>query len=339
METLHVQDEDVGQRLDVYLASHLTQISRARLQKLMGTRAVLVNDQPARSNYRTRAGDVLSVDVPEVHPLGPPSPESLPLDIIFEDDDLLVVNKGRGMVVHPAPGAETGTLVNALLGRGTSLSTLGGLERPGIVHRLDKDTTGLLVVAKTDLAHTALQQQIQQRTMSRKYYALLWGRVPFEHAVIDAPIARHPTDRKRMAVAEPHGMPVREGGEPPSRPAVTEILLREHMMEFSWVEAILHTGRTHQIRVHCAFAGYPVVGDATYGGQRKVGAQMPSGPMQGEVNARLEALHGQGLHAHSLSFTHPRTGQMLEFSAPLPNELAELIYGLRANQENFKTLW
>ena len=333
METLRVEEGDSGQRLDVFLASRLPQISRARLQKLMGTRAVLVNAQPARSNTRTRVGDVLTVDIPDVVPTGPAAPEAINVDIVYEDDDLLVVNKARGMVVHPAPGAEGGTLVNALLGRGTPLSTGGGPERPGIVHRLDKDTTGLLVVAKTDFAHESLQAQIQARTMSRKYFALLWGRVPFEHAVVDAPIARHPTDRKRMAVVEPHGMPLRDGGEPRSRPAVTELRLIEHIMEFSWVEAVLHTGRTHQIRVHCAFAGYPVVGDATYGGRRKVGAQMPSGMMQAEVNERLDALHGQALHAHALSFAHPRTGQWVEFDAPLPDEVAELVGYLNVNQD------
>jgi 23S rRNA pseudouridine1911/1915/1917 synthase len=273
------------------------------------------------------------------------------------------------MVVHPAPGAETGTLVNALIHHCTDLSGIGGVLRPGIVHRLDKDTTGLLVVAKNDAAHRSLAEQIKQRTAVRKYQALLWGRVPFKHAVIDAPIARHPIDRKRMTVYEdidtatrfprrpldmrlPHqpappgfeDLPdiggndfmaagIREQQPGGARPAVTELRLLEHLGIFSWIEAILQTGRTHQIRVHTAFAGYPVVGDVIYGGMRRVSADELRGPLLSHLNTMLSKLNGQALHAYSLAFTHPRTGNRLQFHAPLPAEITELVDFLRRIDE------
>jgi len=241
--------------------------------------------------------------------------------------------------------------------------------RPGIVHRLDKDTSGLIVVAKNDKSHRSLAQQIKSRTATRKYQALLWGRVPFKHAVIDAPIARHPADRKRMTVYEdddattnyprrpldlrlPHGpmtsMPT-EGGDADeiggaiefgkipnsggARQAVTEIRLLEHLGIFSWIEAILQTGRTHQIRVHTAFAGYPVVGDVIYGGQRRVSADELRGAGLQHLNELVAKLHGQALHAYSLAFTHPVTGQRLQFHAPLPQEVADLVDFLRRLDE------
>jgi len=272
-------------------------------------------------------------------------------------------------VVHPAPGAETGTLVNALLHHCKHLSGIGGVIRPGIVHRLDRDTTGLLVVAKNDIAHQSLSEQIRLRTATRKYQALLWGKIPFKHAVIDAPIARHPADRKRMTVYEDTDMNMqyprrlidaqlpdkiqglgldeligsgsevqvggmREGGARFARAAVTEIRLVEHLGSFSWIEAILQTGRTHQIRVHTAFAGYPVVGDVLYGGQRRVSADELRGPLLSRLNGMIAKLHGQALHAYSLSFAHPRTGVRMQFHAPLPQEVAELVDLLRRIAEN-----
>ena len=331
MELLRVQDDEGGVRLDVFLAGRLPHASRASLQRLIGTRAVLVNGRPAKSSDRTSPGDEIAVELPAPRRPEKAEPEDIALDIVYEDADLIVVNKPKGLVVHPAPGTETGTLVNALLAHCGGLSRIGGVQRPGIVHRLDKNTSGLIVVAKNDEAHESLSRQIQARTAVRKYNALLWGRLPFQHAVIDAPIARHPEDRKRMTVVEDVGPPGTAGG---ARPAVTEVRLLEHLADFSWIEAILQTGRTHQIRVHCAFAGYPVVGDAAYGGLRRVSAELVRGAPLQSLNARLVALHGQALHAHSLSFDHPRTKKRLQFHAPLPDEVADLLDFLRRLDES-----
>ncbi len=336
-ETLNIDDEDVDMRLDVYISERMAHLSRAHVQRLIGTHAVLVNGTPGKASYKTRRGDVISVTVPTAKPLDKAEAEDLPVSVIYEDSDLIVVNKAKGMVVHPAPGSESGTLVNALLAHcGGSLSGIGGTLRPGIVHRLDKDTSGLLVVAKNDLAHHSLSDQIRKRTAVRKYHALLWGRVPFKHAVIDAPIGRHPGDRKRMTVVESGGMGVSDDLPPGVRQAVTELRLLEPLAEFSWTEAILQTGRTHQIRVHTAFAGYPVVGDATYGGAHKVSADLFRGAPLQMLNALLGRLHGQALHAHSLAFDHPRTGQRMQFHAPLPDEIGELLDFLRRLDEAFE---
>ncbi len=331
MESLRVDDDEADTRLDVFLAERLPNLSRARIQRLIGTHAVLVNGRPAKAGERTRLGDEIQVEMPAPRRSEKAEPEDIPLDIVYEDADLIVVNKSKGLVVHPAPGAETGTLVNALLAHCADLSGIGGVQRPGIVHRLDKDTTGLLVVAKNDQAHESLSKQIQARTAIRKYNALLWGRVPFKNAVIDAPIGRHPEDRKRMTVYEDAGLDGHAPGG--ARDAVTEVRLLEHLLDFSWVEAILQTGRTHQIRVHCAYAGYPVAGDSTYGGRRRVNAEHLRGVALQALNARLAALHGQALHAHFLSFDHPRTKKRLQFHAPLPDEIADLLDLLRRLNE------
>jgi len=369
-QTLEITDQDANLRIDVLLTERLRDLSRSHIQKLISTHAIRVNGDPAKSGYKTRVGDRVEVDIPAAQPLTKTQPESIPLDIVYEDSDLIVINKSKGMVVHPAPGAESGTLVNALMHHCTDLSGIGGVQRPGIVHRLDKDTSGLIVVAKNDAAHRSLAEQIKQRTAVRKYQMLLWGRAPFKHAVIDAPIARHPVDRKRMTVYEdvdtstrfprrpldfrmPHSVPgvddvpselggndflpaaLREGFGPGTgaRSAVTELRLLEHLGIFSWMEAILQTGRTHQIRVHTAFAGYPVVGDVIYGGMRRVSADELRGPLLARLNDMISNLHGQCLHAYSLSFTHPRTGNRLQFHTPLPQEMAELVDFLRRIDE------
>ncbi len=336
-QNLEISDEDADVRLDQYLTERLPNLSRAHIQRLIGTRAVAVNGQAAKSSYKTRPGDRVVVEIPAARVLDRAAPEAIPLDVIYEDEDLIVINKSKGLVVHPAPGAETGTLVNALLAHCADLSGIGGALRPGIVHRLDKDTSGLIVVAKNDAAHESLSRQIQARTAVRKYHALLWGRLPFKHAVVDAPIARHPVDRKRMTVSEdaplvPDGPDSRLSRG--ARDAVTELRLLEHLGEFSWVEAILQTGRTHQIRVHCSFFGYPVVGDATYGGLRKISADLLRGAALQRLNAALAGLHGQALHAHFLSFEQPRTKKRLQFHAPLPEEIAELLDLLRRLDES-----
>lgn len=316
-------DADAGRRLDVFLAEKMPDVSRSQIQRFIETQTARVNGASAKVSVRLRAGDLVSVDAP-----GPPAasditPENIALDVVFEDRDLLVVNKAKGMVVHPAPGAENGTLVNALLARCNDLSGIGGVERPGIVHRLDKDTTGLLVVAKNDAAHNDLQRQIQQKTATRKYLALVWGRPLFMNAVVDVPIGRHPTDRKRMAALEP-------GPGQAARQAVTKLFVREPLGPFTRLECALQTGRTHQIRVHCAFAGFPVVGDPVYGGLRKVGSErVPSAAAQTELNDAVASLHGQALHAYHLSFDHPRTGERLTFEATPPAEMTGLIERVR----------
>jgi 23S rRNA pseudouridine1911/1915/1917 synthase len=371
LEKLLVTESDQNLRLDVLLTERLTEVSRSHIQKLMALHAVTVNGSPAKANYKTRAGDVVVVEIPVAQPLERALPEDIPLDIVYEDSDLIVIDKPTGMVVHPAPGAQSGTLVNALLGHCTDLSGIGGVMRPGIVHRLDKDTSGLIVVAKNDRAHHSLADQISKRVATRKYQTLLWGRVPFKHAVIDAPIMRHPVDRKRMTVFEdvdstpryprretdtrlPHRSPgspfdlddsdrsghdfmaavgktfEHNAGPPNARVAVTEMVLLEHLGLFSWVEAILQTGRTHQIRVHCAFSGYPVVGDTVYGGMRRVSADELRGSLLHRLNDMIAALHGQALHAYSLGFDHPVTGKRLQFYAPLPTEITNLLDFLRS---------
>lgn len=371
-EAFTISELDQNLRLDVFLTERLTDMSRSHIQKLIGTRSVRINGGAAKAGYKTRAGDEIEIDMPAPVPLERALPEAIPLDIVHEDSSVIVINKSKGMVVHPAPGAEHGTLVNALLAHCTDLSGIGGVLRPGIVHRLDKDTSGLIVVAKNDEAHRSLAGQIKERLMTRKYQALLWGRVAFKHAVIDAPIMRHPVDRKRMTVYEdietatrfpkretdyrlPHPNPsqpfdpdealermsndflaptgMRPEGKLIARPAVTELRLLEHLGIFSWIEAILQTGRTHQIRVHTAFAGYPVVGDTVYGGRRRVSADELRGVALAQLNTLISELHGQALHAYSLSFNHPRTGQRLHFHAPLPQEITDVLNLLKQIDE------
>lgn len=313
-----VGEEDESRRIDVFLADKMPDISRSQLQRLIAIGAVQVNGSPAKASVRAQHGDLILVEVPAPK-ASHIAAQEIPLDVIFEDGDIIVLSKAKGMVVHPAPGTRDGTLVNALLAHAKGdLSGIGGVERPGIVHRLDKDTTGLLVVAKNDKAHQSLQQQIQKKTAVRKYLALVWGRPPFNEAVVDAPIGRHPSDRKRMTVTDA-GMRV------PGRAAVTELRVQTPLGPCTLLEATLQTGRTHQIRVHCAFAGFPVVGDLQYGGLRRASAEHLRGTQATEFNSRVAALHGQCLHAYLLSFDHPRTGERLSFEAPLPDEMRTLI--------------
>lgn len=319
MPELIVTTEDEGKRLDAYLASHDAEISRSAFQRLIEEGCVTVNSKATKVSHKVVSGEVVQYSVPPPKPAHA-LPEELPLDIVYEDDDLIVINKPKGMVVHPAPGAEAGTLVNALLAHCKGLSTIGGVERPGIVHRLDKDTTGLMMVAKNDTAHRALQKQIQARTAERKYLALVWGNPKFEQAVVEAPIGRHPVDRKKMAVIE-------STERHHAREATTDLRVLERFGPFTLLEAKLQTGRTHQVRVHTAYAGHPVVGDPVYSGNRRL--QSGRREFVSEVNHLIDDLHGQALHAYSLSFTHPRTGQRMEFTAPPPKEMEELLTYLR----------
>ncbi len=293
-------------------------VSRGEAQRLLETGYARTDGAESKSNRKLKAGERVEATQPEAV-VSAMLPEDIPLDIVFENEDLLVINKARGMVVHPAHGALTGTLVNAVLAHADDLSGIGGELRPGIVHRLDKDTSGLLMVAKNDAAHIALQAQIQAKTAHRRYQAIIWGLPKADHIIIDAPIDRHPGDRKKMAVRPGYG-----------RESVTELLLLERLGEFSFVEARLQTGRTHQIRVHCNYIGHPVVGDAAYGGLRKVPTQGISPKDRIPIEAAISALNGQALHAYSLSFDHPRTGERLSFTVPMPAVMQGLLDALRA---------
>lgn len=320
MPELVVLPESEGCRLDAYLAESVQGMSRSAAQRMIADGCVIVVGAKARASYRLRVGDVVHYSIPDLK-ASDILPEDLPLEVVFEDSDLIVVNKPRGMVVHPAPGAPNGTLVNALLSHCRGLSSVGGVERPGIVHRLDKDTSGLMVIAKNDEAHRALQRQIQSRTARRKYLALVWGNPKFTDAVVDAPIGRHPSDRKKMAVVT--------SPELKSRRALTDVHVVERFGRFTLLEASLQTGRTHQVRVHAAYAGHPVVGDAVYSGNRRLKAG-GAGYVR-DVNRLIDEVGGQALHAYSLSFDHPCTGERLEFSSPLPPKMDELVSYLRGH--------
>ena len=277
-------------RLDMVVASYFSDVTRSRAQQLIVEGFVKVNGAAKNKNYKVKFGDRLSIHTPKPKPVET-APENIPLDIRYEDEDLLVVNKPKGMVVHPAAGHESGTLVNALLYHcGKSLSGINGELRPGIVHRIDKDTSGLLVVAKNDFAHQSLARQIKAHSFTREYEAVVYGNLKQDEGTVDAPIGRHPTHRKKMAVTDKH-----------SRHAVTHYEVIERCNGFTHVRLHLETGRTHQIRVHMAYIGHPVAGDAVYG-PKKV----------------ITALEGQCLHARLLGFDHPRSGRYVEVESELP---------------------
>ena len=292
---------DVGKRLDVYVAER-GGITRSASAKLTERGAVKVNGVKMPKNYRLREGDTVDIDFPE--PVSDRAePENIPLDIVYEDDYLLIVNKPKGMVVHPAAGNPTGTLVNALLYHcGTSLSGINGVIRPGIVHRIDKDTSGLLAVAKTDAAHVSLAEQISSHSFGRRYEAIINGHLRDESGTVDAPIGRHPVDRKKMAIVK--------GG----KPAVTHYSVVSHLEKADHIALQLETGRTHQIRVHMASLGHPLLGDTVYGG----------GKSRFEVT-HASLLSGQCLHAKTISFVHPITGQFMKFDSALPEYFTECL--------------
>jgi 23S rRNA pseudouridine1911/1915/1917 synthase len=304
-----VSSQDAAQRLDLFLVDHCPALSRSRIQALIREKVVRVNGKPTRSSYSIRPGDRVELDAPDPVPLKV-EPESLPLNILFEDGDLLVVDKVAGMTVHPAPGSRSGTLVNALLAHCRDLSGINGVLRPGIVHRLDKETSGLLVVAKNDLAHRHLAAQLRARRMQRRYTALVWGH-PEAEGRIEAPIARHPRDRKRMAVVE--------GG----RGAATRFAVVERFAFLSLLDLQLETGRTHQIRVHMQHVGYPVFGDPVYGGRHRIGGLRPEYRRQAE--SMLDMIDRQALHARELRFAHPRTGEEMAFASGLPGDMARVM--------------
>lgn len=282
--------EESGERIDALLTRTLPSLSRSQVQKLLEQGMVTLNGRELKKNFRCSAGEGYEVILPEPAEL-PLIPQNIPLDVVYEDEDLIVVNKARGLVVHPAPGHPDGTLVNALLWHcGNSLSGIGGQRRPGIVHRIDKDTSGLLIVAKNDFAHQGLSAQLADHSLCREYEALVRGNFKQDSGTVDKPIGRHPVDRKRMAVTDKN-----------SKPAVTHWQLLASYRGYSHILCRLETGRTHQIRVHMASIGHPLLGDFTYGA--------PS-PEKG--------LEGQCLHARRLRFVHPRTGEHILLETELP---------------------
>lgn len=317
-------------RLDVFVTDSAPDLSRSMVQKLIANGHILVNGSQERASYKLQPGDKIDLTIPPAEPIEIAA-EEIPLDIVYEDEHIMVINKAKGMTVHPAPGSQRGTLVNAILAHSDDLSGIGGVERPGIVHRLDKDTSGLLVVAKTDSAHTSLQNQIQFRSAERRYIALVWGVTKFNEAVVDAPIGRHPTDRQKMAV-------IKDTGRYTARDAVTNLKVTQKFDHFTLLEAKLETGRTHQIRVHCSFIGHPVVGDPVYGGTKRALPSSMSKLQQKELAQLIEKLNGQALHAYSLSFDHPITRERMSFEAPLPSDMEELIKWLVETDTTGKTI-
>jgi 23S rRNA pseudouridine1911/1915/1917 synthase len=303
---LTVSESDAGTRLDAYLASHVEGWSRARLQRLIDDQDVLVNGNAAKASYKLRAKDEIEVE------LAPPpsanfAAENIPLNIVFEDEAIIVVNKPAGMVVHPAAGVYSGTLANALAFHFQQLSARAGSIRPGLVHRLDKDTSGLLVVAKTDEAHENLAEQFRSRKVFKNYVALVYGVVKLPTGRIEQPIARDPRNRTRMAVVS--------GG----REALSLFSVRRSYDSFTLLDVELKTGRTHQIRVHLSWLKHPVVGDELYSAGRDNSVQNV------QLRARIRKLNRQFLHAHQLGFRHPQTGEQIQFVAPLPKELSALL--------------
>jgi 23S rRNA pseudouridine1911/1915/1917 synthase len=324
----HTTPAEEGVRLDVFLAQRLPDVSRAQIQRWIESGYVELNGKLAKPNTRLKAGDEIYLEPPAPPPVEP-QPETIPLQVLYEDEYLAVVNKPRGMVTHPAPGAESGTLVNAALARFGTLSAIGAPERPGIVHRLDKDTTGLILLARTDPVHRALAEQIQQRLVERRYLALVWGMPRFQRALVDAPIGRSESDRTRMSVKTPLR-------DPHARPAVTEFELLERLGVCALLEARLHTGRTHQVRVHAAYAGHPVVGDPVYGAGRSATQYGWKKADAHALDALIEQMGGQALHAYRLTFTHPVTRQEMTFTCEPPEDMQAILEWLRIKEANLE---
>ena len=294
---------DDGERIDKYLAGEMSGFSRSYIQKLLKDGHVYVNNKPVKANYKLSFGENVTVEIPE---LTEPDiiPENIPLDVIYEDNDILIINKPKGMVVHPAPGHYSGTLVNALMYHcGDGLSGINGVMRPGIVHRIDMDTTGSLLVCKNDFAHQKLAKQLKVHSIKRVYHAIVWGNLKEDSGTIDAPIGRHPVERKKMSINFQNG-----------REAVTHYKVLERFGNYTYVACELETGRTHQIRVHMASIHHPLLGDTVYG------------PAKCPIS-----LQGQTLHAKTLGIIPPATGEYMEFDAPLPEYFEKLISKLRQN--------
>lgn len=302
MEEFEFQNTRTPERIDKFLTDFLPDLSRSHIQRLIKDEHVTVNEKCVKVNYKVGKEEVVKVIIPEPETLPEIVPEEIPLDILYEDDDILVVNKPKGMVVHPAPGHYTGTLVNAVMYHcQDNLSGINGVLRPGIVHRIDMDTTGSLLVCKNDQAHHILAEQLKEHSITRKYHAIVHGNLKEDSGTINAPIGRHPTDRKKMSVHSSNG-----------RRAVTHYRVLERFGNYTYIECALETGRTHQIRVHMASIGHPILGDSVYGP-----AKCPF------------HLQGQTLHAKILGINHPKTGEYMEFDAPLPDYFQKLLQKLR----------
>lgn len=294
---LFVIQEDQQMRLDKYLAEQFPEQTRSYLQKLIKEGGVLVNGRSVKTGYQLSCGDEVCVNIPEPKELDV-EPQKMELDIVYEDEDVILINKPKGMVVHPAPGHTKDTLVNGLLYHCQgNLSGINGVARPGIVHRIDRDTTGILIVCKNDMAHNSIAAQLKEHSITRRYRALVHGNIKEDKGTVEGPIGRHPVDRKKMAINERNG-----------KPAVTHYQVLKRFGNYTYIECVLETGRTHQIRVHMASIGHPLVGDEVYGP-----AKCPF------------KLEGQCLHAMVLGFVHPRTGEYMEFSAELPGYFQELL--------------
>lgn len=302
MTEFFVEEADSGQRIDQYLSRQMEEISRSQIQKMLKEQSIKVSGKPVKSNYRLISGDSIQVESREPEVLDV-LPEDIPLDILYEDPDILILNKPKQMVVHPAPGHPSGTLVNALMYHcGSELSGINGVLRPGIVHRIDMDTTGSLIVCKSDLAHQRIAEQLKEHSINRVYEAIVHGNLKAEAGTINAPIGRDPRDRKKMSVHAKN-----------SRPAVTHYQVIERFGQFTYIRCRLETGRTHQIRVHMGAIGHPILGDPVYGPKK---CPFPS-------------LQGQTLHARTIGIIHPRNGEYLEVEAPLPAYFVSLLEKLR----------
>jgi 23S rRNA pseudouridine1911/1915/1917 synthase len=300
----NIQVTENSDRLDRYLSQELSDLSRSRIQQLIEQGHVQINNLICTSKkINLKTGDLITLEIPVVQPLAIIA-ENIPLDILYEDDELIIINKPAGLVVHPAPGHPDGTLVNAILAHCPNLPGIGGIQRPGIVHRLDKDTTGAIAIAKTDLAYQHLQAQLQAKTARREYLGLIYGVPKTETGSIDLPIGRNPQDRKRMAIVS-----IEDGG----RNAVTHWRVKERFGNYTLIHFQLETGRTHQIRVHSAKMGHPLVGDPIYSSGHSLGVNLP----------------GQALHAWKLQLQHPVAGNLVEVTAPLPRSFATLLEVLR----------
>lgn len=297
MITFAAEAEDMGKRIDVFAAENYDELSRSGFKKLIENGGVRVNEKIVKANYKLRNGDVVTLTIPERETLEI-LPQNIPLDILYEDEDVIVINKPQGMVVHPAPGHYTDTLVNALLYHcGDSLSGINGVLRPGIVHRIDMDTSGVIMAAKNNNAHRSLAAQLAEHSITRKYNAIVYNNIKEDEGTVDKQIGRNPNDRKKMAVLPAGG-----------RRAVTHYRVIERLGKFTFIEAQLETGRTHQIRVHMTSIGHPLLGDQVYG------------PKKQPFN-----LIGQVLHARVLGFVHPTTGKYMEFESPLPQYFVKLL--------------
>ncbi|MEG2306646.1 MAG: RluA family pseudouridine synthase [Erysipelotrichaceae bacterium] len=297
-----ISEEEVGLRLDKLLTQRASELSRNRIQQLIENGDVLIDEKIRKSNYKVKLNERLFLRIPEDEELGA-EPEDMDLDVCYEDHDIIVINKAKGIVVHPSIGTPNHTLVNALLFHCKDLSGINGVLRPGIVHRIDKDTSGLLVVAKNDVAHQALAAQLVDKTMHRNYVALVHGVMEHDYGTIDAPIGRDEKDRQRMCITSKN-----------SKPAITHFKVRERFDEYTLVECRLETGRTHQIRVHMQYIKHPIVGDPKYSYRKTMDCE------------------GQLLHAYELTLVHPRTKETMSFHAPIPQEFEDILVELRRNK-------